>query len=149
MGKTRKIAKGGVTFNVKPNSNLNFNYNLPNSYLNDMRARIPQPANEHANNAEIMGALQTIYNDPENMKRALQIIYDPQPLTYVEQNTANQLKMRGKKGINILSRAHVTPRNKARVLNKLRYNRQLRKIAHMYEIDHRPKFLHPEWNVKN
>lgn len=103
----------------------------------------------HANDAEILAAVQDSYNDPANMKAALRLIYDPQPLTENEQRLLDMLRTRRHMhAINRIAIAPLAPAMRQRLLNHVRYQQALRKIAHMYETAHtpHPKYVHAEWN---
>lgn len=157
----RRRAGGAVTFrnNTKPsnNSNNSNNYShLPPTYLNELHNHLESTiypvANQHANDAEIFASVQNSYNDPAEMREAIRLIYNPQPLTQNEKGVLNTLLTRGiHKGINRVAIAPLSPEMREHIMNHLRYSRAIAKIEHMYEREHVPKskFVHPEWNEKS
>ncbi len=107
-------------------------------------------AKQHANDAEIFAAVQNSYNDPAEMREALRLIYNPQPLTANEKTVMNMLLTKGiHKGINRVAIAPLSPEMRERILNYLRYVCAVRKIEHTYETEHvtNPKYVHAEWNL--
>ncbi len=149
---------GAVTFrnNTKPPNASNNYSHLRNTYLNELQEHLQSTyypvAPQHANDAEILGAVQNTYNDPAEMREALRLIYDPQPLTPNEKAVLNMLLTKGiHKGINRVAIAPLSAEMRERILNYLRYVRAVRKIEHTYETEHvtNPKYVHAEWNEKS
>ncbi len=150
---TRKQKKrGGVTFrnNTKPPKNFT-EYHIPNSYLNDLKEQmsrvIPNVSEYHAMDAELLAHAQATYNSPDKMKNYLESVYNPQPLAPIEEKVARRLVTQGiHRSINRVAAAPMPEPIRQKSLNRLRYDRAIAKLHHMYEKEHAPRFLHPEWN---
>jgi hypothetical protein len=160
--KTRKhIGKrkgGAVTFhkNTKPPNASNNYSHLRNTYLNELHEHLQSTyypvAPQHSNDAEIFAVVQNSSNNPAEMREALRIIYNPQPLTEQEKKITNALLSKGiHKGINRVAIAPLPTQSRERIMNYLRYMRAVNKIEHTYETAHvtNPKFVHAEWNEKS
>lgn len=158
----RRTRGGQVTFrnNTKPDINLNnstpYTKNtIPANYWNTMTEKVhqalPTVSQYHAENAGMLGVLDSMLNDSQEMKDALRALYNPQPLTDSEKSLVARLMRKNgiARGINRIAEAPIPEITKQRILNRLRYERAVQKVAHIYEKDHvtNPKFLHPEWNA--
>lgn len=151
--KTRKT-KGGIRFtnNTKPPHNNDYSGNPLPSYLNELANELYMyiaPSSEyHSNNAHLFATLQETYNDPVDMKKAINLIYN-QPHEFTEQErTIIQSLTQGKKihvAINNVAIAPIPEPFKTRILNFLRHYRMKHRIHKTYEKEHAPMFIHTEW----
>ncbi len=149
--KSRKLRKnkkiGGVTFrnNTKPNTNTNNFSHLPPTYLNELHnvlfSRIHRSSDYQANNAEVFAALQESYNDPANMLKAINLIYEHDAFTDEERQLLQPYLQTRKVhlAINKIAASTLPESLKRKALMFLRHLRQKHRITKTYITQH------PEW----
>lgn len=123
------------------------------TYLNELYEQlhtvIPPNTNIHTYNAEIMGALMAAYDDPANMQKLVDLIYDPQELTPENIGFLQNYKNGPiAKQISRLAAANIPNNTKKKYLNYYRYQRATRKLKKLYNNSYTavPKTIHPEWS---
>lgn len=123
------------------------------NYLDDLYAQLrkvlPPNTNIHSNNAEIMGALMETNNSPENMRRAVNLIYETEPITNEEKIILGPF-IRGPSHRNIsrIAATNLSPELKQKFLMQYRRNRATKKLKRMYNNTYVSKYTHPEWNER-
>ncbi len=168
--KSRTRQRGGIEFaeSTKPAKNGKNYGNLGPDYLNQKRKELYEKTNAsglkihyptsqyHENNARTFISLQEIYNDPQDMKRAIKELYEqpekresqllPGQLMYVK----SLIKERGLPGaVNYVSATGFKEPLKTNALNYLRYLLMRKRIDKTYRTNLVSKYIYPEWDNPN
>ncbi len=169
--KSRKTQRGGIEFaeSTKPGANGKNYGNLDPEYLNQKRKELYEKVNDsglkklyppsqyHENNARTFTSLQEIYNDPEDMKRAIKELYEqpekvgsqflPGQRAYIKQ----LIERRGLPGaLNHTTAAKgLAEPFRTNLINYLRYLLMRKRIDKTYRTNIVSRYVYPEWNNPN
>jgi hypothetical protein len=170
--KSRTRQRGGIEFaeSTKPGANGKNYGNLDPEYLNQKRKELYEktignmglqkhypPSQYHENNARTFTSLQEIYNDPQDMKRAIKELYE-QPEKVGSQFLPGQrayikglIERRGLPGAlnhTTLAKGLAEP-FRTNLINYLRYELMQKRINKTYRTNIVSRYVYPEWNNPN